>query len=226
MGATRSGSSPRRAARCSGRAALSPVSERCVYAGVAEDSIYVSKGAQGRGVGRLLLDELVGRRMPKASGRCRQGSFRRTRHRSGSTNAAAFASSAFASASDSTTASGETSSSWNGDRRRSRDQGRGSRHPRARRDGDRRGRGPDRPCRCHGGRGDRARTPARDHSRIQGANLRVAVPAEGCPDLRRRRRDRATWSPRSPMRRGAATSRATGSSGRRRSGTSRTTGPD
>jgi L-amino acid N-acyltransferase YncA len=42
-----------------GWAALSPVSERCVYAGVAEDSIYVSKGAQGRGVGRLLLDELV-----------------------------------------------------------------------------------------------------------------------------------------------------------------------
>jgi phosphinothricin acetyltransferase len=42
-----------------GWAALSPVSERCVYAGVAEDSIYVSTGAQGRGVGRLLLDELV-----------------------------------------------------------------------------------------------------------------------------------------------------------------------
>jgi L-amino acid N-acyltransferase YncA len=42
-----------------GWAALSPVSERCVYSGVAEDSIYVSTGAQGRGVGRLLLDELV-----------------------------------------------------------------------------------------------------------------------------------------------------------------------
>jgi hypothetical protein len=34
------------------------------------------------------------------------------------------------------------------------------------------------------------------------------------------------WSPRSPMRRGAATSRATGSSGRHRSETSPTTGPD
>jgi phosphinothricin acetyltransferase len=44
-----------------GWAALSPVSERCVYAGVAEDSIYVSADAQGRGVGRLLLDELVRR---------------------------------------------------------------------------------------------------------------------------------------------------------------------
>jgi L-amino acid N-acyltransferase YncA len=42
-----------------GWAALSPVSERCVYAGVAEDSIYVSTGVQGRGIGRLLLDELV-----------------------------------------------------------------------------------------------------------------------------------------------------------------------
>lgn len=44
-----------------GWAALSPVSERCVYEGVAEDSIYVSSAAQGRGVGRLLLDELVRR---------------------------------------------------------------------------------------------------------------------------------------------------------------------
>ena len=44
-----------------GWAALSPVSERCVYEGVAEDSVYVSSAAQGRGVGRLLLDELVRR---------------------------------------------------------------------------------------------------------------------------------------------------------------------
>jgi L-amino acid N-acyltransferase YncA len=44
-----------------GWAALSPVSERCVYEGVAEDSVYVASSAQGRGIGRLLLEELVRR---------------------------------------------------------------------------------------------------------------------------------------------------------------------
>jgi L-amino acid N-acyltransferase YncA len=37
----------------------SGVSDRCAYAGVAEDSIYVAAEAQGRGVGRLLLGALV-----------------------------------------------------------------------------------------------------------------------------------------------------------------------
>ena len=40
-------------------AALAPVSDRCAYAGVAEDSIYVAPDTQGRGVGRLLLGALV-----------------------------------------------------------------------------------------------------------------------------------------------------------------------
>jgi L-amino acid N-acyltransferase YncA len=44
-----------------GWAALAPVSERCVYAGVAENSVYVADSAQGRGVGRALLDELIRR---------------------------------------------------------------------------------------------------------------------------------------------------------------------
>jgi L-amino acid N-acyltransferase YncA len=44
-----------------GWAALSPVSERCVYAGVAENSVYVADEAQGRGVGRALLEELIER---------------------------------------------------------------------------------------------------------------------------------------------------------------------
>jgi L-amino acid N-acyltransferase YncA len=44
-----------------GWAALAPVSERCVYAGVAEDSVYVADEAQGRGVGRALLEELIAR---------------------------------------------------------------------------------------------------------------------------------------------------------------------
>lgn len=42
-----------------GWGALSPVSDRCVYGGVAEVSIYVSEAARGRGVGTKLLSELV-----------------------------------------------------------------------------------------------------------------------------------------------------------------------
>jgi len=42
-----------------GWAALAPVSERCAYAGVAEDSVYVAATATGRGVGRALLERLV-----------------------------------------------------------------------------------------------------------------------------------------------------------------------
>jgi L-amino acid N-acyltransferase YncA len=42
-----------------GWAALSPVSNRCVYSGVAEVSVYVAIQAQGRGIGHLLLSELV-----------------------------------------------------------------------------------------------------------------------------------------------------------------------
>ena len=42
-----------------GWAALSPVSSRCVYAGVAEVSIYIAAEARGRGVGQQLLAALV-----------------------------------------------------------------------------------------------------------------------------------------------------------------------
>jgi len=45
--------------RVLGWAAVSPVSDRCVYAGVVEHSVYVDPGARGRGVGRLLLEALV-----------------------------------------------------------------------------------------------------------------------------------------------------------------------
>jgi L-amino acid N-acyltransferase YncA len=45
--------------RVVGWAALAPVSDRCAYAGVAEDSIYVAPEAQGRGVGRALLTAVV-----------------------------------------------------------------------------------------------------------------------------------------------------------------------
>jgi L-amino acid N-acyltransferase YncA len=44
-----------------GWASLSPSSDRCVYAGVAENSVYVAPSAKGRGVGRQLLGELIER---------------------------------------------------------------------------------------------------------------------------------------------------------------------
>ncbi len=44
-----------------GWAALSPVSRRQVYAGVAEVSIYVAECARGLGIGTRLISELVAR---------------------------------------------------------------------------------------------------------------------------------------------------------------------
>ena len=42
-----------------GWVAVSPVSGRCVYAGVVEHSVYVHPAARGQGVGRQLLDTLI-----------------------------------------------------------------------------------------------------------------------------------------------------------------------
>lgn len=42
-----------------GWAALAPVSERCVYGGVAEVSLYVAEDARGGGIGAILLAALV-----------------------------------------------------------------------------------------------------------------------------------------------------------------------
>jgi L-amino acid N-acyltransferase YncA len=42
-----------------GWAAVSPVSDRCVYGGVVENSVYVAAEARGKGVGRTLLEALV-----------------------------------------------------------------------------------------------------------------------------------------------------------------------
>lgn len=44
----------------SGWTAASPVSDRCVYGGVAEASVYVAERFRGRGVGRALLARLIG----------------------------------------------------------------------------------------------------------------------------------------------------------------------
>ena len=42
-----------------GWAALSPVSKRRVYSGVAEVSVYVTESARGQGTGRKLLEALI-----------------------------------------------------------------------------------------------------------------------------------------------------------------------
>lgn len=42
-----------------GWAAISPVSSRCVYAGVAEVSIYIAENFRGKGIGKYLLSKLI-----------------------------------------------------------------------------------------------------------------------------------------------------------------------
>jgi L-amino acid N-acyltransferase YncA len=47
------------AERLAGWAALSPVSTRCVYGGIAEVSVYISFTYRGLGVGKLLMEQLI-----------------------------------------------------------------------------------------------------------------------------------------------------------------------
>ena len=42
-----------------GWVALSPTSSRCVYAGVAEVSIYINESYRGQGIGKALLEEVI-----------------------------------------------------------------------------------------------------------------------------------------------------------------------
>ena len=93
-----------------GWAALAPVSDRCVYGGVAENSVYVAEAARGHGVGRGLLDALVASSEQAGIWTIQTGVSRRTRRASGCTKALAFASSGAASVSASSTASGATCS--------------------------------------------------------------------------------------------------------------------
>jgi len=48
-----------RSVRVLGWAALSPISKRSCYAGVAEFGVYVAEAVRGHGVGRALLDALI-----------------------------------------------------------------------------------------------------------------------------------------------------------------------
>jgi phosphinothricin acetyltransferase len=45
--------------KLAGWAALSPVSSRSVYAGVAEVSVYIAENFRGKGVGMMLMQELI-----------------------------------------------------------------------------------------------------------------------------------------------------------------------
>lgn len=49
----------RRNGQVIGWAALSPVSSRCVYEGVAEVSVYIAAVGRGQGIGKALLQKLV-----------------------------------------------------------------------------------------------------------------------------------------------------------------------
>ena len=49
----------RRENKVLGWGALSPTSSRCVYEGVAEVSIYIGENYRGKGLGKVLLEELI-----------------------------------------------------------------------------------------------------------------------------------------------------------------------
>lgn len=42
-----------------GWVALSPVSNRCVYGGIAEISVYISENSRGKGLGKLLIEHVI-----------------------------------------------------------------------------------------------------------------------------------------------------------------------
>ncbi len=58
-----------------GWAALSPVSSRCVYSGVAELSIYIAAAMRGKGVGNALLEALIQESETKGYWTLRSGVF-------------------------------------------------------------------------------------------------------------------------------------------------------
>lgn len=61
-----------------GWAAITPVSGRCVYAGVGEVSVYISTEAKRKGIGKQLLEALIEESEKKNSGHYRPASSRKT----------------------------------------------------------------------------------------------------------------------------------------------------
>ncbi|HEY3580030.1 MAG TPA: GNAT family N-acetyltransferase [Pyrinomonadaceae bacterium] len=101
-----------------GWAALSPVSKREVYRGVAEVTVYVAESARGKGIGRALLETLINESERNGIWTLQASIFRRTPQAWNYIVAVAFAKSAAASASRSCTASGATRCSSNAGARR------------------------------------------------------------------------------------------------------------
>ena len=109
--------------------------------------------------------------------------------------------------------------------RRVAGQGGGGGDPGAGRDGDRRGRGAVRPRRGHRGRGRWARPAARDHPRVPGPGVRVALPAEGAARVPGPRREGGRVRRRDRRRGGSGNESGDGIVWTTRWRTSRTTGP-
>ena len=97
-----------------GWVAVTPVSGRCVYAGVADLSVYVSAAARGRGIGRALLQALIDSSERTGIWTLQAASFPRTRRASRSIARAAFATWDAGSGSGRCTACGGTCSSSSG----------------------------------------------------------------------------------------------------------------
>ena len=101
----------RRAATVAGFGSLSPFRSRAAYSTTVEDSVYVAADHRGQGVGRALLDELVGWPPSTASTPSSPGSWATTRSPSPSTGPAASSWSGSSARSAASTAAGSTWSS-------------------------------------------------------------------------------------------------------------------
>ena len=112
--------------RVVGWAAVSPVSDRCVYGGVVENSVYVAEEARARGSGASCSSIWSPRPRKPVSGRSRPGSSPRTPEAFACTSRSGSRSSDDARNSASSTASGATCSCSNAAARSSSDPGRSS----------------------------------------------------------------------------------------------------
>ncbi len=97
--------------RILGFASVSPFRERAAYATTVENSIYVHRGARSRGVGEVLLNDLIAAAERQDFTRSSRESSAKTRDPFASTKSAASPSWAPRSRSDASTCAGWTSSS-------------------------------------------------------------------------------------------------------------------